>query len=259
MDSWAGETSTLYGQYVHKQSSFYNFCAIALLDTLDLKPGVRVLDLAGGGGIASRMILQREPQANITILDVSAEQLSHAKDVFGDKVQYVQASAEHYAPSEQFDIVVCANAFWYLHPSVIPKIASWLADGGVFAFNLHEKCSYFKETGLFSKIAGEIDKLCRERHRTACIMYSPSVNTDQLESQLSSAGFSVAKTQADYEEPKENWHTLCELQARRTAPYMAISVDGEAKLALFRQAFRNVTKQEGKVERHTLLFVCKKN
>jgi trans-aconitate methyltransferase len=258
MHSWAGEVSTLYNQYVHSKSSFYNFCAKELLDALDLKPGVRVLDLAGGAGVVSRMILEREPQAKITLLDVSSEQIQHAKDVFGDHIAYVCSGAEQYAPAEQFDIVVCANAFWYLHGSVVANIASWLVPGGVLAFNLHEKNSYFKDVSVFSKINAEIDKLCREKHRTACIMYLPTVHVEQLELQLAQAGFSVEKKEAVYEEPKENWHTLVEYQARRTAPYMAISIDADAKLALFRQAFKTVVKQEGKVSRYTLICVCRR-
>jgi trans-aconitate methyltransferase len=258
MDSWAGETSALYNQYIHQGESFYTYCSQALLDLLELPPDVYVLDLAGGAGLVSRMLLQRQPTAHITILDASAEQLEHAKHVFGDKVQYVHSRAEQYAPTELFDVVVCANAFWYLHSSVISQIASWLKPGGTLVFNLHEKNSYFKEVSFFSKVNAEVDRMCREQHRTACLMYAPSVDVEHVMKQLIAAGFSIEVAQGKYDEPQENWHVLCELQARRNAPYMAISIDGESKLVMYRQAFRAVTKREEKIERHTLVFRCTK-
>lgn len=257
MADWEGEVAALYSQYAHQPTSFYNHCNQLLLDMLALKPGVRVLDLAGGAGILSRMILQQQPDAHITILDASGAQLAQATAVFGDRVQYVQQSAEQYTPDVQFDIVVCGNAFWYLHGSVIPRIASWLVHGGQLAFNLHEKNTHFKDVSFFTKLNAEIDHLCRERYRTACMIYASAVPVDQLTMQLHHAGFSVEKNEAAYLEPKENWKVLCELQARRTAPYMAISQPDETKLQLYRDAFKNVSKNHG-VERHTLLFNCVK-
>jgi trans-aconitate methyltransferase len=258
MDTWEGEVSALYNQYVHQKSSFFAYCSEALVLLLDLKPEVRVLDLAGGAGMLSRMILERQPTAHITILDRSAEQLQHARDIFHDNATYIQQTAEQYVPEEPFDIVVCANAFWYLHTSIIKHIADWLVPGGQLVFNLHERNTQFKDSSFFTQVHDEIDALCKERYHTRCIIYSALLGVEKLNGQLSEAGFIVEQRADTYEEPQENWSILCELQGRKTTPYMALNMDDEIKLGLFRTAFRAVAAREGKITRQTLLFNCRK-
>jgi hypothetical protein len=70
-------------------------------------------------------------------------------------------------------------------------------------------------------------------------------------------GFTVEMHGIVYEEPRENWKVLGELEARRTAPYMALSIAPEQKVSLFLDAFKSVAKQAGKIERHSLVFVCR--
>jgi len=254
---WAGEVSALYNQYVHSQQSFFSFCSEALVERLELKPGARVLDLAGGAGITSRLILAKV-DADITILDASSEQLEHSRAVFRDKVSYVQTRAELYTPEKQFDVIVCANAFWYLQQSIIPKLASWLAPGGILLFNLHEQNTELKENSFLSHVYLQVDALARERFHTSCLIYQRITAVEELKHVLRLNGFTVETSQLSFEEPKDNWKVFCELEGRRTAPYMALSISPEAKLALFREAFKTVAKQSDRIERHTLLFVCKK-
>lgn len=258
MANWAGEVSALYKQYVHSKGSFFSFCADELLETVDVPAGGRVLDLAGGAGITAAKILQKWPTADITILDASADQLDHARHVFGDKVQYVLGKAETYFPDEHYDLVVCANAFWYLQPSVIGRIASWLTTDGTFAFNLHENNTQFRDQSFFSHVYAEIDRLSREQHRRPCQFMTRTVSVEQLTQQLHAAGFTVTIRPERYDEPRENWRTLCELEARRTAPFMALAIDGEAKLALYRAAFKTVSKQLGEITRETLIITADK-
>ena len=258
MDGWEGEIATLYSQYAHHPESFFSWCCEQLLDKIELKEGMRVLDLAGGAGLLSRRLLEREPTAQITILDASIEQLNHAHDIFGDRVTYAHARAEQFAPPQLFDLVVCANAFWYLHTSVVDRIASWLAPHGQFVFNLHERNSLFKEESFFVKVQSEIDRIARLQYRTACLIYQGMLSVEQLRVALKTAGFTFGEHGTRYDEPRECWHLLLELEARRVAPYMGISIDPEAKLSLYRQAFRNVLGSEGKLTRHTLLVSCRK-
>ncbi len=258
MDSWEGEITTLYSQYAHHPESFFSWCCEELITKVPLKANMRVLDLAGGSGLFTRRLLEREPSAHVTILDASAEQLAHAGAIFGEQVQYVHATAEHYQPEQPYDIVVCANAFWYLHTSVITRIGTWLVPGGHFVFNLHERNSLFKEQSFFTKVHHEIDHLAREQYRTACLIYQGVMSVENVRKELTANNFTWEEHGERYEEPRECWHLLCELQARRTAPYMGISIEPEAKLSLYRQAYRNVLHGEPKLIRHSLFFVCKR-
>lgn len=258
MDSWEGEIASLYSQYAHAKGSFFRFCCEELVSRIPLKPGIRVLDLAGGAGILSRLILEREPNAHITILDSSAELIAQARAVFNERAHYVHSRAENYEPPHQFDVIVCANAFWYLHPTIITKLAEWLSAEGVLAFNLHENNTHFRDKSFFAAVHNEIDRVCREEHRTACIIYTPTVDVDKLTRQLAEAGFSVRREAASTIEEKENWKALAELQARRTSTYMAITMPVEEKLQIYRHAFKVVAKSRGEIERHTLIFVCTK-
>jgi trans-aconitate methyltransferase len=258
MDAWEGEISALYSQYAHHPESFFAWCCDQLLEYAPFHPGMRVLDLAGGSGLASRRFLERCPGARITILDASAGQLEHAKDVFGDQVAYVGARAEQYDPEEKFELVLCANAFWYLHSSIVPRIKSWLGPEGIFLFNLHEQNSLFREQSFFGAVNSEVDRLSHEKYRRACLIYQQLTSVEQLREQLANAGFAIAEQGARYDEPKEVWQVLCELEARRIAPYMGMSISPEEKIALYRQAFRAVAATRP-VQRHTLIFRCKKN
>lgn len=255
---WTGEVSALYKQYVHEQSSFFYFCSTNLVETLSLSPGAKVLDLAGGAGVTSRKILERWPGSAITILDSSAEQLQHAKHIFNDNVSYEQSKAELFTPQHSFDAVVCANAFWFLQPSIIPRIASWLTPGGVLVFNLHEQNTELADKNFFRQVYAQIDALSRERLRTGCMIYQRVTAVDELKGLLHANGFTIEMQSISYEEPRENWKVLSELEARRTAPYMALSISPEKKLSLFLEAFKTVSKQAGKIERYSLIFVCKK-
>jgi trans-aconitate methyltransferase len=255
---WTGEVSALYNQYVHEQSSFFSFCSKNMVDALSLKPGAEVLDLAGGAGTTSRMILSQWPGCNITILDASAEQLEHARHIFMDKVSYSHSKAELFTPQKKFDAIVCANAFWYLQPSIIPRIATWLAPGGVLVFNLHEQNTELAERNFFRHVYAQIDALSRERLRTGCMIYQRTTAVDELKGLLHANGFTLELHSISYEEPRENWKMLAELEARRIAPYMALSIPAEQKVSLFLEAFKSVAKQAGKVERHSLVFLCRR-
>lgn len=79
-----------------------------------VRPGQRVLDLAGGtGDLAAKFIEQVGEQGTVILSDINAEMLSHGRDRLLDKgishVQYVQADAQQLPfPDDYFDCITIA-------------------------------------------------------------------------------------------------------------------------------------------------------
>ncbi|PRP99364.1 Demethylrebeccamycin-D-glucose O-methyltransferase [Enhygromyxa salina] len=62
----------------------------------ELRPGLRVLDVGCGGGQVTLAVAEREPEARVTGLDLSPEQIERAKGrgaSVGDRVEFVEGSA----------------------------------------------------------------------------------------------------------------------------------------------------------------------
>ncbi len=85
------------------------------LFAMHLRPGMRVLDLAGGTGHMSRMIYRRlSGKVHIVICDINAEMIRQGRDRLLDRgicqgIDYVRADAEHLPFADyEFDLVVIA-------------------------------------------------------------------------------------------------------------------------------------------------------
>ncbi len=80
----------------------------AMLEDLaaTLQPGQRVLDAGCGTGAISRQIQALQPEAHITMLDLSASMLDHAVDVPGDRI--VGDALNLPFVDDRFDVVVSA-------------------------------------------------------------------------------------------------------------------------------------------------------
>ena len=103
---------------------------------LDLRPGMRVLDLGSGMG-ATSVFLAREFGAEVVAADLwvapeAAEQVFAAAGV-ADRVRAVQAEAHALPfPAESFDAIVSIDAFEYFGTadSYLPYLAGFLRPGG---------------------------------------------------------------------------------------------------------------------------------
>ena len=128
-----GKTSADYAKYrdIYPQV-FYDKLA-------ELKLGVKgqkVLDLGTGTGVLPRNMYRFG--AEWTGTDISDNQIKYARSLTenaGMKIDYVVSSAENLDFSAgTFDVVTACQCFMYFDKSVIlPKIHTWLKQGGHFA------------------------------------------------------------------------------------------------------------------------------
>lgn len=99
----------------------------------------RVLDLAGGTGSISLRLLDRFPDAEVTLLDIDPALLAIARGSFGDRVTILRAdlaTPSWAAGLPAFDAVLTATALHWIQGERLSvlyrEIHAVLRDGGVF-------------------------------------------------------------------------------------------------------------------------------
>lgn len=97
-----------------------------------------ILDLGAGTGLLSAMMLEKFPDARLTLIDFSEDMLAQAKKRLGSsgQAEYIAADYTAYAFDRTFDAIVSSLSIHHLtHPekkALFGKIHSILAPGGVF-------------------------------------------------------------------------------------------------------------------------------
>jgi len=114
---------------------FYGM-ALSLVETDN--PAPEILDLGAGTGLFSGMVLQKYPNARLTLVDFSKKMLEKARERFRgtDRVRYVVGDYTGLDFPPSFDFVVSSLSIHHLtHEGkrrLFAKIYGWLKDGGVF-------------------------------------------------------------------------------------------------------------------------------
>lgn len=113
-DKWAQKG---WGAELELDNRFLMESAVKLLD---LKPGVRVLDLSCGSGLATRMIADRlagiKTRGRVIGVDISPRMLELARHASRDypNVYFIRGSADSIpSPDESFYQVMCVESFYY--------------------------------------------------------------------------------------------------------------------------------------------------
>ena len=120
---------------------------------LDLRPGMRVLDLGAGKG-ATSVFLAREYGVQVVAADwwIPADVASavHAEAGVADRVEAVHAEA-HQLPfePESFDAIVCIDAYEYFgtDDTYLPYLAGFLRPGGLLGVALPGMTTEIRELG----------------------------------------------------------------------------------------------------------------
>ena len=110
-----------------------------LLGRISAENARRVIDLGCGPGNLTRGLIELWPDAHVTGVDSSAVMIEAAQPLTVDgRLDFVVADVREWQPDGPVDVVV-ANAVLHWvpgHLDLIAAIGSWLAPGGVFAFQV---------------------------------------------------------------------------------------------------------------------------
>jgi trans-aconitate 2-methyltransferase len=119
--------------------------AAELLARIPLETPARVVDLGCGPGNSTALLAERWPQADIEGVDNSSEMLAEARaaDI---RARWTQADIASWEPLSRFDVIYSNATFQWVsdHATLLPRLASYVSGGGVFAFqvprNFDEPC-----------------------------------------------------------------------------------------------------------------------
>ncbi|MDR2035353.1 MAG: methyltransferase domain-containing protein [Coriobacteriales bacterium] len=118
--------------------NFDEFYRIGVDSLVCAKISPRVLDLGGGTGLSTAFLLQRYPQARVTLLDFSDEMLAVARERFSENpnINFVQSDYRSFAFEESFDIVISGLSIHHLSfeekQALTTKIQGILVASGEF-------------------------------------------------------------------------------------------------------------------------------
>jgi len=119
--------------------------AAELLARIPFEAPARVVDLGCGPGNSTAHLAARWPDAELEGVDSSEEMLAEAR-ASGIKARWTHADIASWTPSSRYDVVYSNATYQWLpdHAKLLPRLASFVADGGVFAFqaprNFDEPC-----------------------------------------------------------------------------------------------------------------------
>jgi ubiquinone/menaquinone biosynthesis C-methylase UbiE len=115
--------------------------AEGLIEAAALQPGERVLDVACGTGVVTRLAAERAGAGQVTGLDVNAGMLgvARASTPPGQGIEWVEAGAEDMPlPDESHDVVLCQMGLQFMPDRLgaLREMRRVLVDGGRLLFNV---------------------------------------------------------------------------------------------------------------------------
>ena len=99
---------------------------------------IRAIDLGSGTGLMAQKVLEKFPNAHMTLLDISAEMLKEARGRFGNikNVDFKAGDFTEFSADAEYDVIVSALAIHHLpdaeKAALYKKIFAALKVGGIF-------------------------------------------------------------------------------------------------------------------------------
>jgi trans-aconitate 2-methyltransferase len=111
--------------------------ALDLLAQVPLDAPGRVVDLGCGPGNVTAILRQRFPDAEVTGVDASVEMLEKAGTT-APECNFEQANFFEWQPRQPIDLIYSNAALHWVdrHPTLFPRLLSFLAPGGVLAVQM---------------------------------------------------------------------------------------------------------------------------
>ncbi|HTT84291.1 MAG TPA: methyltransferase domain-containing protein [Rhizomicrobium sp.] len=137
--------------------------AAELVARIPLESPERIADLGCGPGNSTELLVTRWAQAVVDGIDNSPAMLAAAR-ASGVPAQWIEADVAHWAPDRSYDVIYSnATLQWVSgHELLLPRLVSFLAPGGVLAFQVPRNFGLPSHT-----IAQELAKNARWADRLA--------------------------------------------------------------------------------------------
>ena len=128
--TWNSESYLAFGDHRTRP-------AIDLLARVPLAAAERVADLGCGPGNATRLLVERWPEAAVVGIDSSADMLAKARGS-GVRASWVEADIATWAPDRAFDLIYSNAALHWLddHEELLPRLLRSVRPGGVLAVQM---------------------------------------------------------------------------------------------------------------------------
>jgi ubiquinone/menaquinone biosynthesis C-methylase UbiE len=163
--------------------------AEALVDVLSLRRGERVLDVACGTGVTTRLAKEKVgPEGRVVGLDVNAAMLAKARQMAdGLDIDWIESDVTLSGlPHGYCDVVMSQHGYHYFpdKPAALTEFRRLLVPGGRMAFSIWDGHSLYTRslcTALEQQISMEVAQKQRSQRET------PSA--DELRAHVRNAGF----------------------------------------------------------------------
>jgi SAM-dependent methyltransferase len=184
----AGDGPEIYEKYM--VPLWFGRWAEALIESVALKPRERVLDVACGTGVTSRLAKDKVGlNGRVDGLDINASMLSKAREIAGEvEINWIESDASNTGlPSGSYDVVLSQHGYHYFtdKPAALIEFRRLLRSGGRIAFSIwdgHSPYTLAICAAVEKFISPEIAAKQRSQRLTPL--------TKELQDQVNSAGFS---------------------------------------------------------------------
>lgn len=118
----------------------------------------RVLDVGGGTGLASAFLLEKYPNARLTLIDLAEGMLDIARERFAgnENVEYIVADYTTHPFDEPFDIIISALSIHHLNAAgkeaLYKKCYGLLKSGGIFLNADQVKSPFLYTEEMFTRL-----------------------------------------------------------------------------------------------------------